>query len=66
MRRVLLIVAALCGLAWMGAAQAGTFALTGDELSYVAPSGETNRVFLIHEEKPVRRTRDPRPSGRRR
>ncbi len=54
MRRVLLIVAALCGLAWVGAAQAGTFALTGDELSYVAPSGETNRVFLIHEEKPVR------------
>ena len=54
MRRALFIVAALCGLAWAGAAQAGTFALTGDELSYVAPSGETNRVFLIHEEKPVR------------
>jgi len=54
MRRALFIAAALGALTWAGAAQAGTFALTGADLSYVAPSGETNRVFLIHEEKPVR------------
>ena len=54
MRRALFIAAALAALTWAGAAQAGTFALTGEDLSYVAPSGETNRVFLIHEEKPVR------------
>jgi Ca2+-binding RTX toxin-like protein len=54
MRRLLFSLTALCALAWAGAAQAGTFALTGEDLSYVAPSGETNRVFLIHEEKPVR------------
>jgi hypothetical protein len=54
MRRVLFIAATLGALTWAGAAQAGTFALTGEDLSYVAPSGETNRVFLIHEEKPVR------------
>ena len=53
MRRVLLVAAALGALIWAGAAQAGTFALTGEDLTYVAPSGETNRVFLIREEKPV-------------
>ena len=30
------------------------FSFTGDVLSYAAPPGETNRVFLISEEKPVR------------
>jgi Ca2+-binding RTX toxin-like protein len=54
MRRALLIAAALCGLTWAGGAEAGTFAVTGEDLSYVAPSGEENRVFLILEEKPVR------------
>ena len=54
MRRGLLIAAALGALGWAGAAQAGTFALTGEDLSYVAPSGEPNRVFLIQEEKPLR------------
>jgi Ca2+-binding RTX toxin-like protein len=54
MRRALFIAAALGALTWAGAAQAGTFALTGADLTYVALAGETNRVFLIHEEKPVR------------
>jgi hypothetical protein len=39
MRRALFIAAALAALTWAGAAQAGTFALTGEDLSYVAPSG---------------------------
>jgi len=54
MPRLLFAAAALCALAWSGAAQAGTFSLTGEDLSYIAPPGETNRVFLILEEKPTR------------
>jgi Ca2+-binding RTX toxin-like protein len=54
MRRHFLIAAALCGLIWACGAQADTFSFTGGVVSYVAPSGETNHVFLIHEEKPVR------------
>lgn len=54
MRLFTITAAGLCALAWAGAAQAGTFSVAGDDLSYVAPSGETNRVFLISEERPVR------------
>jgi len=54
MRRLLVIAAALGVLAWAGAAQAGTFSFTGEDLSYVGSSGEENRVFLILELKPVR------------
>jgi len=54
MRLFLATVAAFCALAWAGGAQAGTFSFDGHDVSYVAPSGETNRVFLISEERPVR------------
>jgi Ca2+-binding RTX toxin-like protein len=54
MRLVPVIAAALCALAGAGAAQAGTFSFAGGVLSYTAPAGESNRVFLISEETPVR------------
>ena len=54
MRQFPLAAAAFCALAWAGAAQAGTFSFDGNDVSYIAPSGETNHVFLISEERPVR------------
>ncbi len=54
MRLFFVTAAAFCALAWAGVAQAGTFSFDGNDVSYVAPSGETNHVFLISEEKPVR------------
>ena len=54
MRLFTITAAVLCALAWAGAAQAGTFSFDGTDVSYSAPSGETNRVFLISEERPVR------------
>ena len=54
MRLFTITAAGLCALAWAGAAQAGDVSSAGDDLSYVAPSGETNRVFLVSEERPVR------------
>ena len=54
MRLFTITAAVLCALAWAGAAQAGTFSFDGTDVSYSAPSGETNRIFLISEERPVR------------
>ena len=54
MRRLLIFVVVLTALSWAGAAQAGTSSFAGGVLSYTAPSGQTNRVFLISEETPVR------------
>lgn len=57
MRRSLVLAAALCALAWAGAAQAGTASISGNEVDYAAPSGEANRVFVVFEESPVRGAR---------
>jgi len=54
MRRLLIFVVVLTALSWAGAAEAGTSSFAGGVLSYTAPSGQTNRVFLISEETPVR------------
>ena len=57
MRRAVLIAVALVALTGAGPAHAGTLSFVGGDLSYIAPPGETNRVFLIQEEKPLRGTR---------
>ena len=55
MRLFTITAAVLCALAWAGAAQAGTFSVRRRRrLLQRRPSGETNRVFLISEERPVR------------
>src|SRR4029079_3436372 len=57
MRRAFLIAVALVALTGAGSAHAGTLSFVGGDLSYIAPPGETNRAFLIQEEKPLRGTR---------
>jgi Ca2+-binding RTX toxin-like protein len=53
MRPLLVAAAALCALAWAGAAQAGTVSVTGDDVNFVAAASEENRVVVAAEVDPV-------------
>jgi hypothetical protein len=57
MRLLLVTVAALCALAWAGAAQAGTVSVSGDDVTLAAAASEVNRVVVAFEEDPVRGVR---------
>jgi Ca2+-binding RTX toxin-like protein len=54
MRRLLIGAAIVSALGWAGAAQAGTFSMSGNDVTYAADPGEANNVFLVFEEEPVR------------